>query len=74
MCECHDDDKCLVKLSDFDSVKPFPPLEVEDIATYWDRWYIPMSPKECGDVMGTPGYRAPEVCVLLLCVVLSILI
>ena len=55
-CECRY--KCQVKLADFDSVKQF-----EVLLQYCQEWlpYIHMSPEECEKVMGTPGYRAPEV-------------
>ena len=70
-CACPESDKCLLKLADFDSVKPFQPRV---LARHCQEWkpYVPMSEEECGKVMGTPGYRAPEVCgaVLLTCIIL----
>ena len=63
-CHCPEDVKCLVKLSDFDSVKTFQRKEFPGWHQEW--WpYVQMSPEECEQVMGTPGYRAPEVCRLL---------
>jgi serine/threonine protein kinase len=60
-CPCPEDAKCLVKLSDFDSVKTFQRKEFPGWHQEW--WpYVRMSPEECEQVMGTPGYRAPEVC------------
>ena len=59
-CFCREDHKCLVKLADFDSVKPFQSKEFHGWHMEW--WpYVRMSPEECEAVMGTPGYRAPEV-------------
>lgn len=58
-CHCPEDAKCLVKLSDFDSVKTFQRKEFPGWHQEW--WpYVQMSPEECEQVMGTPGYRAPE--------------
>ena len=50
-----------MKLSDFDSVKTF---QGEELLAWHQEWwpYVGMSPEECEQVMGTPGYRAPEVC------------
>ena len=57
-CECRR--KCIVKLSDFDSVKQFKKNEFMRQYFEWNP-YVCMSPDECEKVMGTPGYRAPEV-------------
>jgi serine/threonine protein kinase len=57
-CLCHKSAKCLVKLADFDSVKQFQRKEFVRHLEWMP--YVPMTPEECGKVMGTPGYRAPE--------------
>ena len=62
-CVCPEDLKCLVQLSDFDSVKPFQWKEFVNEQKQELDWslYVHMNSKECKEVMGTPGYRAPEV-------------
>ena len=64
-CSCREEAKCQVKLSDFDSVQRFQSKEF--LGWHQDWWpYVPLTPEECGRVMGTPGYRAPEVCDILI--------
>ena len=67
---CPPEDKCEVKIADFDSVKMFTPgvsaASVPDLAC---------EPKPSGvKVLGTPFYRAPEVSVLTLCVSVHVLV
>ena len=57
-CKCPQDMKCLVRLADFDSAKP---IKSPIIPQNRSLPFIPKTPDECGKVMGTPGYRAPEV-------------
>jgi serine/threonine protein kinase len=58
-CACPEEAKCLVELSDFDSVKRF--SQRDFVSPYRDWWpFVSMSPSDCQSVMGTPGYRAPE--------------
>lgn len=59
-CVCPESGKCLVKLADFDSVKSFESRVFARLCQEW-RPYVPMTEEECAKVMGTPGYRAPEV-------------
>ena len=58
-CKCPQAMKCLVRLADFDSAKPIKSPMIPQNRSPLP--YIPKTPDECGKVMGTPGYRAPEV-------------
>ena len=60
-CQCHPSAKPCIQLADFDSVKKVSTLSPRAYQMYHEFPVTQRTREMCGRVLGTPGYRAPEV-------------
>ena len=67
LCQCSHD-KPSIKLGDFDSAKKVKTASPESYHFYGNFPVTRKVPEECARVLGTPGYRSPEVSYTAYCV------